>query len=400
MRNIPPITNTDLLITRPEIYFGQLTDRYVLVNALEKEFDYPSGDDNVESIYEGSDGIKLNGIKRLLFAIDQRSMQLLVSNNITADSRILLNRNVLTRVQKIAPFLTYDASPYIVVNQEDGKLYWIIDAYTTSNQYPYSEASNFNGREVSYIRNSVKVVVDAYEGTTTFYVYDDNDPVIQTYASIFPDLFKEQTEFPTGLAAHVKYPTDYFQLQSRILRKYHVNNPMVFYNGEDLWDIAQEKYMGNVFVVLTARTLNKDIYIISRAVDKHAPDKLKRAGANRTISTNEIGGRRMAAQMLRPSVVSFLEVVTSIGNEQLDLQDVDVTAQSEMDGKELRDLRIPDRFGLVVIATKKAGQANMTVNPKSDLVLNNGDLILVLGNNQQVGALRKIAGDTGVRELK
>lgn len=156
----------------------------------------------------------------------------------------------------------------------------------------------------------------------------------------------------------------------------------------------------NVFVVLTARTLNKDIYIISRAVDKHAPDKLKRAGANRTISANEIGGRRMAAQMLRPSVVSFLEVVTSIGDEQLDLQDVIVTAHSEMDGKELRDLRIPDRFGLVVIATKKAGQSNMTVNPKSDLVLNHGDLVLVLGNNHQVGALRKIAGDTGVRELK
>lgn len=246
MRNIPPITNTDLLITRPEIYFGQLTDRYVLVNALEKEFDYPSGDDNVESLYEGADGIKLNGIKRLLFAIDQRSMQLLVSSNITADSRILLNRNVLTRVQKIAPFLTYDASPYIVVNQDDGKLYWIIDAYTTSNQYPYSEESSFKGREVSYIRNSVKVVVDAYEGTTSFYAYDDNDPIIQTYSAIFPELFKEQSEFPLGLAAHVRYPMDYFDLQSRILRKYHVNNPMVFYNGEDLWDIAQEKYMGDV----------------------------------------------------------------------------------------------------------------------------------------------------------
>lgn len=156
----------------------------------------------------------------------------------------------------------------------------------------------------------------------------------------------------------------------------------------------------NVFVVLTSRTLNRDLYVISRAVDKHAPDKLKRAGANKTISANEIGGRRMAAQMLRPSVVSFLEVVTSIDDEQLDLQDVVIGGHSEMDGKELRDLRIPDRFGLVVIASKKAGQTNMILNPKSDLVLNKGDLILVLGNNHQVNELRKIADDTGIRDLR
>ncbi len=163
---------------------------------------------------------------------------------------------------------------------------------------------------------------------------------------------------------------------------------------------ALPKDVDNVFVVLTARTLNRDLYIISRAVDKHAPDKLRRAGANKTISANEIGGRRMAAQMLRPSVVSFLEVVTSINDEQLDLQDVIIGKNSEMNGKELKHLRIPDRFGLVVIASKKAGQTNMILNPKSDLVLNIDDTILVLGNNQQVNALRKIADDTGIRDLR
>jgi len=156
----------------------------------------------------------------------------------------------------------------------------------------------------------------------------------------------------------------------------------------------------NVFVVLTARTLNRDLYIISRAVDKHAPDKLKKAGANKTISANEIGGRRMAAQMLKPSVVSFLEVVTSIGDEQLDLQDVIIGEHSEMVGKDLKELKIPDRFGLVIIASKKEGQINMTLNPKSDLALNIGDMILVLGSNDQVNALRKIADDSGVRKLK
>ncbi|HAS72948.1 MAG TPA: hypothetical protein DCS67_02255 [Clostridiales bacterium UBA8960] len=160
MRNIPPITSTDLLIQRPEIYFGELTNRYVLVNTLEKEFDYPSGDNNVESLYEGADGIRLSGLKRLIFAINQRSMKLLVSNNINSDSRIMLNRNIMNRVRTIAPFLTYDDSPYIVLNQMDGKLYWIIDAYTTSGEYPYSEKSRFKGQDISYIRNSVKVVID------------------------------------------------------------------------------------------------------------------------------------------------------------------------------------------------------------------------------------------------
>lgn len=246
MRNIPPITNTDLIITRPEIYFGELTNRYVLVNTDEKEFDYPSGENNVESIYEGQDGVPLRGINKLIYAVKQRSMKLLVSNNITSESRIMLNRNILTRVRAIAPFLTYDSSPYIVLNQVDGKLYWIIDAYTTSDQYPYSERSGFRGSEVSYVRNSVKVVVDAYEGTTSFFVFDDNDPVLKTYDAIYPELLKAKDDMPDGLLAHVRYPKDYFDLQSRILRKYHVNNPVVFYNGEDLWDIAQEKYMGSV----------------------------------------------------------------------------------------------------------------------------------------------------------
>ncbi len=156
----------------------------------------------------------------------------------------------------------------------------------------------------------------------------------------------------------------------------------------------------NVFVVLTARTMNRDIYIISRAIDKHAPDKLKRAGANKTISANEIGGRRMAAQMLRPSVVSFLEIVTSIDDVQLDLQDVIIGKNSEIVGQELKHLRIPDRFGLVVIATKKFGQSSMILNPKSDLILNTGDAMLVLGNNTQVNELRKIADDSGKRDLE
>lgn len=156
----------------------------------------------------------------------------------------------------------------------------------------------------------------------------------------------------------------------------------------------------NVFVVLTARTMNRDLYIISRAIDKHAPDKLKKAGANKTISANEIGGRRMAAVMLRPSVVSFLEVVTSIDDVELDLQEVIIGHHSDMVNKELRELKIPDKFGLVVIATKRAGETKMILNPKSSLRLAEGDLILVLGNKEQVNALRLLANDTGYRALE
>lgn len=160
------------------------------------------------------------------------------------------------------------------------------------------------------------------------------------------------------------------------------------------------KDVDNVFVVLTARTLNKHLLIISRAIDKHAPDKLIKAGANRTISANEIGGRRMAAQMMRPSIVSFLEVVTNIDDDELDLQDVIIGKHSEMVGLTLRDLKIPDRFGLVVIANRKVGQRKMELNPKSDLRLNPGDTLIVLGSNQQVNEMRQFANDDGRRDIE
>lgn len=245
-KNIPPITSTNLSLTRPEIYFGEQTNNYIIVNTDEKEFDYPSGSDNVETVYSGDSGITLTPFNRLLFSIRENSMKLLVSGNIDSESRIIINRNILERVNEIAPFLSYDSNPYIVLNTLDGKLYWIIDAYTVSNQYPYSEYYTFNNRAVNYIRNSVKVVIDTYTGETGYYIYDEKDPLVQTYSNIFPDLFQSKEDFPEGLKAHVKYPQDFFNLQSNVFTKYHVDNPVVFYNGEDLWDIATEKYMDAV----------------------------------------------------------------------------------------------------------------------------------------------------------
>lgn len=246
VKNIPPISNNGLVVSQPELYFGELSDRYVIINTDENEFDYPSGSDNATNRYEGEAGIELSGINKLLFALRERSMKLLVSSVINSDSRIILYRNIVDRVSTIAPFLTLDNNPYLVLNQEDGKLYWIIDAYTTSQYYPYSQIFSFKNKGVNYIRNSVKVVVDAYNGTTSFYIIDEEDPLMKAYKDIFSDLFLEMDDFPTGLVSHIKYPQDYFDLQSQVYRSYHVNNPEVFYNGEDYWDIANEKYMDGV----------------------------------------------------------------------------------------------------------------------------------------------------------
>lgn len=245
-KNVPPVTTTGLVLKRPELYFGEMTKNYVIVNTDEPEFDYPSGSDNVTTRYKGQAGIELGGINKLLFAYRERSMKLLVSTVVNSDSRIILYRNIVDRVNKIAPFLDYDKDPYLVLNQEDGRLYWIIDAYTTSQYYPYSQPFELNQKNVNYMRNSVKVVIDAYEGATRFYIFDEKDPLVQTYSKIFTDLFRPKSELTPGLLEHIRYPQDYFEVQSEVYRAYHVNNPVVFYNGEDVWDVANEKYMDGV----------------------------------------------------------------------------------------------------------------------------------------------------------
>jgi uncharacterized protein len=245
VKNIPPTTNTDLKIDRPEIYFGEKTNEYVIVNTDEKEFDYPSGSDNEETLYEGSAGIKLTFMNRLLFSIREASYKLLISNNINKDSRIVINRNILQRVYEIAPFIYYDSNAYLVANQDDGKLYWIIEGFTESQRYPYSQptSSFIEGMNVNYIRNSVKVVVDAYDGTTDFYISDESDPIINTYSNIFKDLFKPIGEMPQGIRDHIRYSQSLFNIQSDMYRLYHIENPTVFFGREDYWDISTEKYM-------------------------------------------------------------------------------------------------------------------------------------------------------------
>lgn len=237
IKDIPPQSD-DFEITRPEIYFGEEPDDFVLVKSGQREFDFPMGDENQYTSYEGSGGVRLSGfLRRAAFAWRFGSLQLFLSEAVTPETRIMFHRQIKERVMRVAPFLAYDRDPYLAV--VSGRLVWIIDAYTLSDRYPYSEP--FQGRR-NYIRNSVKVVVDAYNGTMDFYRMDEEDPVLKTYDKIFPTLFKPLSEMPEDIKAHLRYPEDLFSIQARMYNKYHMKDPSVFYNQEDLWSFPQETF--------------------------------------------------------------------------------------------------------------------------------------------------------------
>jgi len=242
IKDIPPVSSVNITITRPEIYYGEITKGYVVVKTKAKEFDYPKGDDNVYSTYEGSGGLPVSSLwRRILFSIKYSNLQILLTANFTPESRIMIYRNIQERVKKVAPFLSYDNDPYIVISKE-GKLFWIQDAYTISNNYPYS--TPFKGY-FNYIRNSVKVIIDAYNGTMNFYIVDQKDPLVKVYQNIFPQLFKNFDQMPDDLKEHIRYPKDLFQIQAELYSTYHMLDADVFYNKEDYWNIPNEIYAEN-----------------------------------------------------------------------------------------------------------------------------------------------------------
>ncbi len=243
IKDVPPSFEPDLKIERPEIYYGEKTDQYVLVKTKTEEFDYPKGDKNVYTMYQGSGGVPIKSfLRRLLFAIEFMDPQILFTTYLDPESKIMYNRRIGRRPGLIAPFLDYDGDPYLVVS--GGKIYWIQDAYTTSDMYPYSIRSygRFTNKGLNYIRNSVKVTIDAYNGHVVFYIIDEKDPIVKTYSSIFPDLFKPFNEMPADLKKHIRYPRDLFEIQVDTYTKYHMEDVQVFYNQEDLWQIPDELY--------------------------------------------------------------------------------------------------------------------------------------------------------------
>lgn len=234
MKDIPTVNTTDINLENPRIYFGESDNDYVIVNTEGGEFDYPTGDTENTFNYNGTGGLKMTPFNRVLFSIYEKNPKILMSSSITSESRMILNRNIVKRVQEIAPFLTYDSDPYIVVH--DGRLVWIMNAYTSTDKYPFSEPHE----GVNYIRNSVKVVVDAFNGNVDFYVTDENDPIINCYLKIYKGLFKPLSEMPEDLKEHFRYPQDLFELQSKVLTKYHVDDPIKLFTEEDLWDRSLE----------------------------------------------------------------------------------------------------------------------------------------------------------------
>jgi uncharacterized membrane protein (UPF0182 family) len=265
VRDIPPRPAfPELAVNRPEIYFGELTDDYVLVKTTEQELDYPAGDQNVYTTYEGTGGVVLNSfVKRLAYALRLGSNQVLLSGSITPESRLLWQRAIDERVRAVAPFLSYDPDPYLVI--ANGRLVWLLDAYTTTNRYPYSEPIQTSFGSINYIRNSVKIAMDAYNGSLTFYLIDPDDPVAATYAAIFPDLFQPVEEMDPFLVAHWRYPEGLFRIQAAKFQTFHMTDPQVFYNQEDLWTWAEE-------VVTGERVLIEPYYVIMRLPEGTEPE--------------------------------------------------------------------------------------------------------------------------------
>jgi len=270
IKDIPPKSEfSSLEVERPEIYYGELTDGYVITNSSEQEFDYPSGDENVYVNYSGKGGVQISNLwRKLLYSYKFGGTKLLLSSYPTSESRIMFNREIKKRVELLAPFLQFDNDPYIVL--ADGELYWMVDAYTTSTHFPYSEPfstqeliqykegdqqrvmriqQDYRFEGINYIRNSVKAVVNAYDGSIDFYIFDEEDPIIQVWDKVFPGLLKSRDEMPASLAKHIRYPTDYLLIQGLVYAKYHMNDPEVFYNQEDLWIRATEKYYDKVMPV-------------------------------------------------------------------------------------------------------------------------------------------------------
>jgi len=276
VKDIPPVG--DFNIERPQIYFGEKTNNYIIVKTKTQEFDYPMGDKNIYGYYQGRDGVSLGSFtRRLVYAWQLTDFNILISGELTPESRVLYYRNIRERVSHLAPFLKLDSDPYLVV--VNGRLFWIQDAYTTTDRYPYSEPLEGG---LNYIRNSVKAVVDAYDGSVTFYITDPEDALIQTYQSIFPALFVPVEQMPESLRVHLRYPEGMFNIQASVYQSYHMRDARVFYNKEDLWAVPKEVYAGKEQPI-------EPYYVIMRLPDEEKEEFLLMLPFTPVNKNNTIG---------------------------------------------------------------------------------------------------------------
>jgi uncharacterized membrane protein (UPF0182 family) len=276
LKDIPPVGSGLPAVTRPQIYYGELGNDFAFVRTRSQELDYPSGDQNVYTRYQGRGGIPVHSLlAKLAFAARFGELKVLLSDDLTAESRVMIYRDIGARVRQAAPFLRFDLDPYLVVTT-DGRLVWMIDGYTTTDRYPYAQPV----RGYNYIRNSVKATVDAYDGTVTYYVADPTDPVITTYARAFPGLFLPLAAMPKDLQPHVRYPEDLFAVQARMYAVYHMQDPQVFYNKEDLWTIprlpqdGRDREMGPYFTIMRLPGETKEEFVILEGFNPSGRDNM------------------------------------------------------------------------------------------------------------------------------
>lgn len=371
IQDVPPRTEEGIVISRPEIYFGERTNNTVIVNTKQAEFDYPMGEKNVYTNYEGQNGIKVNSwTRRLVLSWVLRDYKMVLSSDINNASQILMKRQINERVRTIAPYLQFDRDPYIVLN-EDGKLYWILDAYTFTNYYPYSEPYP-GGNGKNYIRNAVKITCDAYTGEMHFYIADAGDPLIKTYAAIFPGVYKPLDEMPSGLKAHVRYPEDLFKAQAAMYRNFHMLDPNVFYNKEDPWLIPRE-------VVGDQQVEMEPYYIIMRLPDEDKPEYILMMPFTPKNRPNMIGW--MAARMDGDNygkilVYEFGKQETIFGPEQLE-------ARITQDTVIAQQLTLWDQRG------SRVYRGNLIVIPFDDAILY-VEPIYLQAENSQLPELKRV----------
>jgi uncharacterized membrane protein (UPF0182 family) len=326
-----PVQSTvrTLAVTRPEIYFGEMTNTDVYVKTRQQEFNYPQGATNNLTSYEGNGGILLGGfLRRMIIALDQNDLaKLPFSDDVNPDSRLLMRRNIRDRVSALAPFLTFDPDAYIVLD-DDGRLSWIMDAFTVSDTYPYSTHYRLDNNSINYMRNSVKVVVDAYDGTTTFYVFDPDDPIVAAYCRIFPGLFKDAAMMPPGLRKHVRYPELLLKLQAEVYGLYHMTDPAAFYNREDLWTVATEVGMseGGQQQVTQAMQPNFVLMKLPGETGEEFVEILPFTPANRNNLIGWIAGRSDGAQYGTSVVYNFPKTKLVDGPLQIEAR-IDQNAQ-------------------------------------------------------------------------
>jgi uncharacterized membrane protein (UPF0182 family) len=335
VKDLPPVSTVSLKVERPQIYFGELTKDYVFVNTHQAEFDYPSGEQNVTTHYKGTGGVRAGSFfRRAMFALHFGALNILLSGDITPDSRVLYNREIDERVRLALPFLSFDQDPYLIVTQA-GELKWMLDGYTTTDRYPYSQSW---GNGVNYMRNSVKVVIDAYNGSIDAYVIDPNDPIAATYGKIFPGILKPIGAMPADLRAHMRYGTDLFRIQTSLFATYHMDAPETFYHREDQWQApaigdqpdTEQRFMRHIVMKLPKE--KKEEYILMAPFTPKGKDNL----ASWMIARND------GAEYGKLSVYRFPKQSLVYGPRQ-------ITARINQDTDISRELTLWDQRGSEVI---------------------------------------------------